>query len=44
MDAKIIKEFAERARAQIESVKEVNVELTEEDYDFERACEAIFHM
>ena len=39
----ILKEHAKRIELSEAAFKEP-VEITEEDYDFERACEAIFHM
>lgn len=43
MDTKFLKEHANRIDLSEAELKEP-VEITEEDYDFERACEMIFHM
>lgn len=41
MDTKFLKEHANRIDLSEAELKEP---MTEEDYDFERACEMIFHM
>jgi hypothetical protein len=41
MDTKFLKEHANRIDLSEAELKEP---MTEEDYDFERACETIFHM
>jgi len=41
MDIKFLKEHANRIDLSEAELKEP---MTEEDYDFERACEMIFHM
>ncbi len=48
MDSKFLKEYAEKMGDRIKKIKASEAELkgpmSQEDYDFERACEMIFHM